>query len=78
MQDADTPLPSHRDGHAGFGHGVHGAGDQWDSEGDVPGQSGGRVHFAGDHVGFVGQQQHVVIREAQGGDKSVGLTGNRQ
>ncbi len=39
MDDAESALLRHCDGHAGFGHGVHGGADQRNLEHDVAGQA---------------------------------------
>ena len=47
MDHADAAGLGHGDRHAGFGHGVHGRGDQGNVEGDGLGQAGSRIGFAG-------------------------------
>ena len=68
VQHADAAVACHRDGHVGLGHRVHCSGQHRHLHRDVAGQMGGGVHFRRNHVGFVRQQQHIVIGEAQLGE----------
>ena len=71
MDDADAAELGHGDGHAAFGHGVHGGADERRVEGDVAGEPGGGggvgreevriVHFEGDVIegqGLVRERFH--------------------
>ncbi|VXB83990.1 hypothetical protein PLANTIT3_60394 [Plantibacter sp. T3] len=64
VQDADAALASHRDRHAGLGHGVHRARQQRRVHGDPLRQAGRGLRLARDDVGVPGQQQHIVICES--------------
>ena len=46
-------------------------------DGDARGQPGGRVHLARDHVGLAGQQQDVVVGEADERERVVVVVGSR-
>ena len=50
----------HGDGETGFGHGVHGGGDQRDAEFDGPGEAGAGVDLAGKNVRRSGHQKNIV------------------
>ena len=64
VQHPDPALPGHRDGHPGLGHGVHRTGDQRNCQRDVTGQPGAGVSLAGHQIGGVGQQQNIVVGQA--------------
>ncbi len=64
MQHSDAALAGHRDGHPRLGDRVHRSGDQRNGQTDAPGQTRAGVHLGGDDVGLVGQQQHIVVRQA--------------
>ena len=68
VQDADSALAGHRNGHAGLGDGVHGAGEERDPQVEAAGEAGRGVDLARDDVGLPRQQQDVVVRESQGGE----------
>ena len=57
-------LLRHRDGHAGFGDGIHGGGHEGCSEGDAAGKARLRADLGGDDVGVGGNEEDVV--EGQG------------
>ena len=50
----------HGDGEAGFGHRVHGGGDQRNAEFDGLGEAGSGIDLAGQDFGGGGHQQHIV------------------
>ena len=54
----------HGDGETGFGHGVHGGGDQRNAQLDRLGQAGAGIDLAGKDFGGAGHQQDIV--EGQG------------
>jgi hypothetical protein len=60
VDDAEPALLSHGDGHARFGHRVHGSADERNTQLDVAGQAGGGVRQRRHNVGLGGQQQHVI------------------
>ena len=66
---ADAALARHGDGHAMLGDGVHRGRRQRDVEADPTRELRGRVRLGGDDVGLVRLQQHVVVREAHGGER---------
>ena len=68
VQHTHPTCAGHRDGHAGFGDGVHRRAHQGHPQRDVAGQLRRGVHVARDHVGGRGQQQDVVKGEAEHGD----------
>ena len=64
VDHADTALACQRDGHAGFGDGVHGGGADGGLDVDALGEPGGGVRIGGDHIRWARQQQHVVVGES--------------
>ena len=64
MHHAEAALAGHGDGHPGLGDGVHGRGEQRRLDGDALGDPGGRVGLGRDDVRVAGQQQDVVVRQA--------------
>ena len=64
VHDAEAALAGHGDGHPGLRDGVHRGGQQRGLDRDALGDPGGRVRFRGDHVGVAGQEQDVVVRQA--------------
>ena len=60
MDNAQSALLRHGNGHARFGDGVHGRADERDAKFDVAGQAGRRLHQGRNYVGFGRQQQHVI------------------
>ena len=60
MDDPESSLLRHGDGHARFGHGIHGGTDQRDAKFDVAGQAGCGVHRSRYDIGLGRQQQHVI------------------
>ena len=69
VQDADAAVPGHRDRHPGLGDGVHGGRDERHLDRDLAGEPGRGVDLARDDVGLAGLQQHVVVGEAQLGER---------
>ena len=63
VQDSGPALPSDRHGHPRLGHGVHRRGDQRDAQGDIAGETGGRVRLARLEIRVRGYQQDIVIGE---------------
>ena len=64
VDDAEAAVLRHGDGHAGFGHRVHGRGDDRQVEADRAREPGRDVDVAGQDLGAPGPQQHVVEGEA--------------
>jgi hypothetical protein len=60
MDDADAPLARQRNRHARFGHGVHRRTHDRDAQPNVPHQRCADIDLVGQHLGVVGQQQHIV------------------
>jgi hypothetical protein len=65
VDDAQTADAGHGDRHPGFGHGVHGRGDERDVELDLLGQPGGGGGFGRDDIGVAWQEEDIVIRESR-------------
>jgi len=65
VQDAQTALAGHRDGHPLLGDGVHRGRQERHIEGDVAAQPSIRPDLARDDIRFPGLQQDVVERQAQ-------------
>ena len=63
VDDSDSALASHGDGHSGLGHGVHRGRNQRRFERKLAGQAARSVHLGGDDVGFTREQKDVVIRQ---------------
>ena len=70
MDDADAPQLGQGDGHAAFGHRIHGGRDQGDTQGNVPGQLGSEVHLVGVHLREAWHEQDIVkgqgVQQGQG------------
>ncbi len=64
MDDAESALLGHGDGHAGFGDGVHGGGEQRGAEGDALGEPGLGADLGGSD--FTGGRGQKDIIEGQG------------
>ena len=64
VHDAEAALACHGDRHPGLGDGVHRGGQQRGLDRDALGDPGGRVGLGGDDVRVAGQQQDVVVRQA--------------
>ena len=75
VQDADAALSRHRDGHAGFGDRVHGAGEQRSRDRDTASDPRRGVCLAGDDVGVPGQEQNVVVGQSDEAEGVVVLHG---
>ena len=60
VHNADATLLRHGDGHARFGHRVHGRREQRGIQRNVAGQLGLRAHLRGHYVAVGGHQQHIV------------------
>jgi hypothetical protein len=65
VEHAEPAELRHHDRHVGFGHGVHGRGQDRDVERDPLGHAAARVRLARQDVGFGGLEQHVVEGEAE-------------
>ncbi len=76
VQHAEAALAGHRDRHPRLGDGVHRGADQRHPERDPAGQPGGGVDVGGREVGLAGQQQDVVVGQAERGEL-VGDSGSR-
>ena len=63
VDDSDSALAGHRDGHPGLGHGVHRGRNKRRFERELAGQAARSVHLGGDDVGFTWEQKDVVIRQ---------------
>ena len=61
MQDSDSALARHRNGHALFGDRVHRGGEQGCPETDVLGELRRGVSFTRNHIGMRGEQHDIVI-----------------
>ncbi len=59
----DAARLGHGDGETGFGHRVHGGGNQRDAEFDGLGEAGARIDLAGKDFGGGRHQQHIVESE---------------
>ena len=64
VDDADAALTGYGYGHIRLRNGVHGGGEYRGVETDSLGKLGGEVRFAGQHMGFGGDQQHIVKGQA--------------
>jgi hypothetical protein len=64
VQDADTALAGHGNGHARLGDGIHRAGDERDAEPAVAGDQRAGVRLTGHQLRVRRQQQHIVKRQA--------------
>ena len=68
VQHADTTVTSHGDGHLGLGHGIHGSGEDRGLHHDLASQMSAGVHFGGNDIRLVRQQQHIIISKAELGE----------
>jgi hypothetical protein len=80
VQHARAADPRHGDRHAGLGDGVHRAGEERDRQADATGQPAAGVHLGRDDVRRTGDEQDVVVGQAerrelrrQLGDELIGL-----
>ena len=67
VEDADTALTGHGNGHVRLGDRVHGRREEGRGQADPRSQPGGRIDLGGDDVGQPGQQEHVIIGQSGGG-----------
>ncbi len=68
VQHTDTTVTSHGDGHLGLGHGIHGSGEDRGLHHDLASQMSAGVHFGGNDIRLVRQQQHIIISKAELGE----------
>ena len=69
VEDADAALARHGDRHPGLGDGVHRGGDEGDPDRDLARQARRGVDVAGNDVGLAGLEEHVVVGQAQLGER---------
>ena len=61
VQDANSTLTRHGDGHPFLGHRVHGRGQQRSPQSNVLRELRGSICFARNHISVSGKQHHVVV-----------------
>mmetsp|Transcript_13474 Transcript_13474/g.25973 ORF Transcript_13474/g.25973 Transcript_13474/m.25973 type:complete len:580 (-) Transcript_13474:42-1781(-) len=61
VDDADTTLESHVDGHLALGHGVHGGGHEGQAKVDLLGELGVERHLANAEAHVARHEDHIIV-----------------